>query len=82
VAFVHLVCGDVLTAQRDGPPLGGLYPFDLWPPGQRWGETRLIALPPDAAESCVVNVGLYNPETGVRVPLEDGGEFVTAAVQR
>ncbi len=76
VAFVHLVCDEALVAQRDGPPLGGLYPFEMWPPDLPWRETRLIPFSLPAGESCHINVGLYDPNTGERVPLIDGGEAV------
>lgn len=77
VAFVHLLCSDDLIAQADGPPLGGLYPFEQWLPGQRWQETRLMEIPAGIPDDCLrVRLGLYYPDTGQRVPLENGAEYV------
>lgn len=82
VAFVHLLCEDEMIAQADGTPLGGLYPFEQWLPGQSWHETRLIGTPSDIFESCLrVRLGLYHPDTGERVPLEDNAEFVIIPVE-
>jgi len=62
---------------RPTVPLGGLYPFEQWLPGQRWQETRLIEAPVGVPSGCLrARVGLYHPDTGERVLLEDGGEFV------
>lgn len=74
-AFVHLVCeGDTPVAQADGAPLRGLLPFSTLPEGM-WRELRY--LDPGAADTtgCAVRVGLYDPATGARVPLLDGGDF-------
>jgi len=75
-AFVHLVCdGDETPiAQADGTPLRGLLPFSALT-GGLWRELRY--LDPGAADvaRCAVRVGLYDPATGARVPLLDGGDF-------
>ncbi|MBN1312349.1 MAG: hypothetical protein JXB30_13100 [Anaerolineae bacterium] len=79
--FVHVVCNDELIAQSDGPPLGGLYPFEQWLSGQHWHELRLSSIPQDASDVCLkVRIGLYHPDTGERILLEDGSEFVIIPV--
>jgi hypothetical protein len=71
--FVHLTCDDNLITQADGPPLGRVYPFALWLPGERWRDIRYLALPLDETGSCLsVVVGLYDPTTGNRLTIVDG----------
>lgn len=81
VAFIHLLCDGELIGQADGPPLGGLYPFDAWSPGEAWREFRPIAIPVDIDPSCLqLAAGLYDPISGERVPLETGGDSVALSV--
>lgn len=81
VAFVHLLCGEQIVAQADGPPLNGIFPFADWLPGQRWGETRLLGVPKAVEPTCLrVRVGLYHPATGERIALEDGGDYILVPV--
>lgn len=75
--FLHLACNEqTITAQADGSPLRGLYPFFLWSPGARWQEARLLQIGENAPEACFLRVGLYDPVSGVRIPLQDGREFL------
>lgn len=80
--FVHLLCEGEIVAQADGPPLGGMFPFSLWQPGESWEEMRLIPVPAGTPVDCLsVRIGLYHPTTGERVPLRSGEEFLTVLVR-
>jgi hypothetical protein len=66
--FVHLLNkqGD-LVAQFDSPPAGGAYPTSLWDPGEIIVDERLLTnLPPG---QFTLQVGLYHPVTGERLPV-------------
>lgn len=68
--FVHLLCDGEPVSQADGPPLGRVYPFALWQPGERWRDIRYFALPIVQADACLqALVGLYDPATGNRITL-------------
>jgi len=72
--FVHLMdeAGE-RWGQVDGPPLGGLYPMHLWQPGILYpDEWRLDLLPDLAPGRYRLEVGLYDPKAGDRLPLTDG----------
>ncbi|MBN1313523.1 MAG: hypothetical protein JXB30_19105 [Anaerolineae bacterium] len=74
--FVHLSCDGELIAQADGPPLGRVYPFDLWQPGERWRDVRYFLLPEGQDLQCLHTlVGLYNPATGERLIAVDGSGY-------
>lgn len=66
--FVHVFCDGALASQADGPPLGGLHPFDRWQPGERWTDRR------ELHKVCPIEVGLYDAATGERykAQLADG----------
>ncbi len=72
--FAHLYGPDGgLLEQRDGRPLGDLYPFWFWPAGERVRDRRTFSLGP--GEGRVVGVGVYEPDTGERlslIPLTSG----------
>ena len=71
VVFVHLLDSTgQLVANHDGPPAGGLFPTDSWLPGMTVPDRHELSLPPDlAAGSYEIRVGLYDPDTGARLPL-------------
>jgi 4-amino-4-deoxy-L-arabinose transferase-like glycosyltransferase len=83
-AFVHLMDerGE-LVAQADAPPLGGDYPTSWWVPGDVIrGPHRLslpVTLPPGLY---TLQVGLYDPAAGTRVPATDavGNRFAEEAI--
>jgi len=57
-----------LVAQRDGYPLLGMFPFWLWRTGDLVRDVRPIALPRTLPQGCyTLAVGLYDPNTGIRV---------------
>ncbi|MEW5957305.1 MAG: hypothetical protein AB1801_06255 [Chloroflexota bacterium] len=66
--FVHLLdpAGSLVT-QADSPPASGGYPTSLWDPGEIIVDTHpLPALPPGRY---ILQVGLYRPDMGERLPL-------------
>ena len=80
--FIHLMRGEEQVLVADGPPLNGDYPTSFWRDGDAIVDTHLIPLPADLpAGSYEIAVGLYDPETGVRVPREDGGDAVRVLVE-
>ncbi len=66
--FVHLLDpDDNLIAQADSPPANGAYPTSLWDPGEIIVDEHAIGdLPPG---HYTLQVGLYQPETGERLPV-------------
>lgn len=58
-----------MVAQKDRPPLNGAYPTSLWEPGEIIADEIVIPLTgPLPAQTYQVVVGLYNLETGQRLP--------------
>ncbi|MCS7002314.1 MAG: hypothetical protein NZ518_05630, partial [Dehalococcoidia bacterium] len=73
--FVHVVNrGGALVAQADGPPAGGLLPTTSWLPGERIVDERRVDLSRLGAGPHSVVIGWYDPVTGRRAPLADGGD--------
>ncbi|MFN8494417.1 MAG: glycosyltransferase family 39 protein [Caldilineaceae bacterium] len=74
--FVHVVNADgKLVAQQDRPPLGGFAATRLWEPGQRVVDDYAIPLPSDLSTGkYTVQVGLYNPGNGARLPVAQNGK--------
>jgi hypothetical protein len=72
--FVHLVDeGGKLVAQDDRPPLGNEYRTSFWGPGDVVRDTYYLALEPDSEPcACTLQVGMYDPDAGVRLPAFDG----------
>jgi hypothetical protein len=74
--FVHLdTPAGVTLAQRDGPPvtIEGAAPTGTWQPGEYLVTQHRLALPGDTADASL-RVGLYLPETGVRLPASSNGQ--------
>ncbi|GAB4429638.1 MAG: hypothetical protein Kow0031_10230 [Anaerolineae bacterium] len=68
--FVHVVGPDgALLAQADGPPAGGAYPTVLWDAGEIIADERPVPLPP--VDGALLRVGLYRPDSGERLPVEE-----------
>ncbi len=82
--FTHLV-GDVyninsdnfLWGQQDNEPLNGRRPTTTWRTGEVILDRYAIPLAADApAGTYQIEIGLYDPTTGVRLPLQSGSDFV------
>ena len=70
--FAHLLSGGAKQAQKDGPACAGACPTTAWTPGGLIEDTRFIPVPPGVAmDSLEVLVGLYDPQSGVRLPATD-----------
>lgn len=77
--FVHAVDeGGQLVAQHDGIPGSGLRPTDSWQPGVEVQDRHGLLLPATEPGRLQIRVGLYDPQTGERLPLVDGDDFATA----
>jgi hypothetical protein len=78
VRFVQLVGFDgKLYGQNDSVPDRGNYPTNLWHPGEVVPETVNLPLPPGRpAGRYTLHIGLYDPETGQRLPLTSGDDHV------
>ena len=69
--FLHLVAPDgFVQAQRDGQPVFGYLPTSAWPPGQIVADLHCLVLPLGLAPgSYTLRTGLYDPQSGDRLPL-------------
>ena len=72
--FVHLLAeNELVIAQRDTYPGRGARPTSMWLPGQAFADTIVLDVPrtayaPSAAQ---IELGLYNFDTGARLPVTD-----------
>jgi len=73
--FVQLLTPDgQLAAQSDSIPAGGVRPTTGWLPGEIITDAHTLPLPPDLPPGTYrLIAGLYNPITGARLSLADGG---------
>jgi hypothetical protein len=78
VVFVHVLDSqDHLVWGADGPPLGGLYPTSAWRPGEIVADPRLLRLADLPPGEYTLAVGLYDPDTLIRLAVTNaGGERV------
>ncbi len=69
--FTHLLAPDgSMTGQQDNQPVAGAYPTTLWVPGEVVADTYEISVRPEAP--CAehrLEVGMYVPDTGTRLPV-------------
>jgi hypothetical protein len=74
VVFAHLLSEDLtrLVAQHDGPPMGGQRPTTGWLQGEIIADHHLLSWREEYVGTCPVEVGLYDPGSGERVPAYDG----------
>ncbi len=72
--FVHVLApGPRVVAQRDSPPLGGRLPTTFWLPGDVINDEYVLSLPSGLAPGQYeVEVGLYDPHSGARLPVAEG----------
>ncbi|HZR00985.1 MAG TPA: glycosyltransferase family 39 protein [Chloroflexota bacterium] len=76
--FVHLLDSTgTIVAQSDGPPSAGRQPTDGWAPGDVVDDRRELSAPPGRYR---VEVGLYDPRTGTRLPATEAGRALGDAV--
>jgi 4-amino-4-deoxy-L-arabinose transferase-like glycosyltransferase len=77
--FNHLLDSEGrIRAQQDGMPQEGRYPTAMWDPGEIVLDTHSIRLPSDLEPGpYTLRIGLYEPETGGRLPLvNEAQDFV------
>ncbi len=70
--FAHLVdAGGTLRAQRDQVPGAGEYPTTTWVKGEYLVDTFDISITNTPAGSYQIQIGMYDAETGARLPTFD-----------
>ena len=81
--FVHLLdeVGQV-RGQNDGTPVGGRYPTQSWLPRQVIEDETALTLAPDLPSGeYQIAVGMYDLETGQRLPVEgNNGDVINDAI--
>ncbi len=75
--FIHVVDqSGRIVAQRDQVPANGFRPTTGWAPGEVIEDPYAIYIAPDVPPGeHLVRIGWYDPRTGQRVKMPDGGEF-------
>ena len=68
--------GEVVSSW-DSQPFGGLYPTNLWSPGEIIADKFYLPLPEGGLSPGAYRLitGLYDVETGQRLPVVGGGDF-------
>ena len=70
VVFVHLLgTEEQLIANQDTPPLDGRFPTSAWLPNDIIPDRHILPLDPDTKGTYQLNIGLYHPQTGERLPI-------------
>jgi 4-amino-4-deoxy-L-arabinose transferase-like glycosyltransferase len=71
----YLHSADSPVVKRDSYPATGNLLATDWQPGERWAESYLIAIPPDAPSQSTFPLlaGLYDPKVGHVLPVTAGG---------
>ena len=71
--FVHLLDAQgTLRAQKDSPPLDGTRPAGVWNVGEWLEDLYTLSVPGDANPGPYkLEIGMYDPITGARLPLRD-----------
>ncbi len=68
--FIHVIGPEGMLAQYDGPLGRGLWPLAAWRPGLAVVESHHLTLPrPFDPASDALQIGLYWPDTGQRLPM-------------
>ncbi|MEW5719722.1 MAG: DUF2723 domain-containing protein [Chloroflexota bacterium] len=76
--FVHLVdaAGRVVT-DADSPPFSGLFPTTRWQIGEVLRDRHILKIPNDLAPgNYAVEVGMYLPTTGARLPIDGAADKI------
>lgn len=69
--------GDRVRGQHDGPPVDGTRPTTGWTAGEYFVDVHRLSVDPAAVPGeFLLQVGLYDPVTGVRTPVAGGGDRV------
>jgi hypothetical protein len=78
--FVHLVgpanpnTNTLLWTQHDSMPVESLRPTSSWQPGEVIPDMHVLFIPADAPPAIYqLNTGLYDPTTGQRLLVQQGG---------
>ena len=81
--FIQLLdAAGQVVAQRDLPLLAGGLPSSAWPPGQQASTRAAIALPVGLTPGAYrLIAGLYDPQSGARLPVASGDLVELGAVQ-
>jgi hypothetical protein len=76
--FIHLVDEQGhLLAQSDAEPAGWLRPTTGWAPGEYIVDEHQLLIPAGLLENRLsINVGMYDAQTGERLPV-NGGEYIS-----
>jgi hypothetical protein len=76
--FVHVVDQEgTIWAQADGMPVDGERPTSAWQLGEIIEDTHVITIGLEGPrEGYAVEVGLYDPNTGTRLPLSSGATAI------
>lgn len=70
--FVHILSGQgAVLGQWDFSPKGGRYPTSAWSPGESINDCMTLDTPGLPAQGWHIAVGLYDPASGVRLPVFD-----------
>ena len=79
--FVQVLTPDWrVVAQVDRQPLDGTAPTNTWLVGEYLTDPYRLSLPADLAPGVYhIIVGLYDAQTGQRLPVSSGGDFVTVS---
>jgi hypothetical protein len=78
--FVHALAADGrILAQHDGVPADGTRPTRGWLPGEVIADAHPLRRPPGTV---ALAVGLYDPATGLRVPLTTGPDHIRVQADR
>jgi hypothetical protein len=74
--FAHLIdANGKVWALHDSIPVDWSYPTNTWQPGEVVADRLWLTLPPDIPPGTyALFVGMYDPETGQRLPLRRDGE--------
>ncbi len=75
--FTHILAADGhMVGQHDGPPAEGTRPTLGWVPGEIITDRHVMTFREPYVGPVRIEVGLYDPATMERVPMEEGETFV------
>lgn len=76
--FVHILnSSEKVVAQHDQPPAGGRRPTSAWLPGDTILDHYTLVLPVGMpAGTYAIEVGMYSPNTGERLPITQNGKAI------